>query len=367
MHPILGSRVRMAVYCLAWLPVAVIFAMPLLGHASLASALMHGLLSAYLAALAMLSSYYLCKAMPLKGTHPWVLALTWVLAAAGVGLLWRYGVWLLEWSLGDFVAGFWDGYARIHKPGSMSMVGPFHGALMVLVIAILYLLVVAINYLLIERDRIRDIERSEQEQRVLAREAELKALRAQLNPHFLFNSLNSISALTSIDAKRARQMCVLLSDFLRKSLKLGEQDAVSLAEEVDLVRNYLAIEQIRFGARLEVVLELDPGIGVSRVPPLLLQPLVENAIKHGISQVAEGGVLSLRASRRGDFAEIQVENPVDPDADAPVGLGLGLKQVKQRLEGRFQARTRFESGLFEGRHRVVLIFPLDMESGAEHE
>ena len=227
---------------------------------------------------------------------------------------------------------------------------------------VLYLLTVALHYLLIAMERSREVERSEHEQRVLAREAELKALRAQLNPHFLFNSLNSISALTSIDAKRARQMCVLLSDFLRKSLKLGERASVPLSEELDLLRNYLAIEQIRFGERLRVEIEIDPLTEGAQVPPLLLQPLVENAIKHGISQVAEGGTLTVRTRRFEDFVEVRVDNPVDEDAEAAVGLGLGLRQVKLRLQGRFVDRTRFEAALQGGVHRVTLIFPLETES-----
>jgi LytS/YehU family sensor histidine kinase len=114
---------------------------------------------------------------------------------------------------------------------------------------------------------------------VAARDAELKALKAQINPHFLFNSLNSISALAGIDAARAREMCVRLSDFLRSSLSVGEREAVPLSEELALAHNYLGVEQVRFGGRLRVEQQIAPECESALVPPLLLQPLVENAVK----------------------------------------------------------------------------------------
>jgi LytS/YehU family sensor histidine kinase len=136
---------------------------------------------------------------------------------------------------------------------------------------------------MLAQDRAIEAERKGAELQLLAQESELKALRAQLNPHFLFNSLNSISALTAVDPSRAREMCVLLSDFLRRSLGLGERRLVALREELDLARTYLAIEQIRFGARLKLAWTLDPAAEPALLPTLLLQPLVENAIKHGIA------------------------------------------------------------------------------------
>jgi LytS/YehU family sensor histidine kinase len=188
----------------------------------------------------------------------------------------------------------------------------------------------------------------------------LKALRAQLNPHFLFNSLNSISALTTIDPKRAREMCVLLSDFLRKSLKLGERSMVALSEELDLLRAYLSIEQIRFGSRLVVEWSIAPEAQEIQIPTLLLQPLVENAIKHGIAAIPEGGTITISAARKGGFVEIMLENPVDSDSEHPQGLGIGLKQVKMRLQGRYGPDIFFEAALKDGQHKVLMVFPTEV-------
>jgi LytS/YehU family sensor histidine kinase len=179
-----------------------------------------------------------------------------------------------------------------------------------------------------------------------------------LNPHFLFNSLNSISALTTADPGRAREMCVLLSDFLRKGLRLGERHSVALSEELDLVKNYFAIEQIRFAPRLSVDWEIDGASLQAEIPTLLLQPLVENAVKHGISQLVEGGTVKIKAEAQGENVLIVLENPIDPDAKTPKGLGLGVRQVHQRLIAYFGPGSRMEVNSSNGLHSVKLFFPL---------
>jgi LytS/YehU family sensor histidine kinase len=224
---------------------------------------------------------------------------------------------------------------------------------------LLYLAALTLHYLLDAVERGKLSETREAEFRILAQDAELRALRAQLNPHFLFNSLNSISALTTIDPAKARTMCILLSDFLRGSLRMGEKRLVSLTEEVDLLKAYLSIEQIRFGSRLQVAWELDPDTLAEPIPALLLQPLVENAIKHGIAGLTEGGVVKVISRREGNVLELRVENPVDEDTPVVHGLGIGLRQVRSRLQMRFGERMRFEAGVVEGIHRVKMIFPAD--------
>jgi LytS/YehU family sensor histidine kinase len=226
---------------------------------------------------------------------------------------------------------------------------------------LLYLAAVALSYLMLAQERAVEAERKGADLQLLAQESELKALRAQLNPHFLFNSLNSLSALTAVDPARAREMCVLLSDFLRRSLGLGERKLVALQEELELARAYLAIEQIRFGARLKVDWLIAPETEPALLPTLLLQPLVENAIKHGIASLPEGGTLSIRSTLLEGHVVLAVSNPTDPDSPLPQGLGLGLKQVRQRLMGRFGNRSRFEAAVEDGTHRVTLVFPLETQ------
>jgi len=353
MHPILASRKRLLAYALGWLPFLALQTIQLLLFGwSFTNAFFFSLPGALLAAGLFLTSGYLCRTMPLKTTAPWILGSSLGLASLVMGALWTWlsfqVVALL--SLMSPLAGLADCMPR----GSAVFVG-FMGTG-----SLFYLVTAAMNYVLMAQDQNLESERTEQDLRMLAREAELKALRAQLNPHFLFNSLNSISALTTIDPKRAREMCVLLSDFLRKSLKLGERPMVALSEEIDLLRAYLSIERIRFGARLSVEWSIDAEAEPVLIPTLLLQPLVENAIKHGIAAIPDGGTIAISATRKGGFVEILLENPVDSDAEPPQGLGIGLRQVKMRLQGRYGQDIFFEAALKDGVHKVLMVFPVEV-------
>ena len=348
MHPILCSRARLGTYLLAWTPITAVLVF--IGHGqgwTLLESVVLCLPSCLLAAFLFLSSWYLCKAFPLNGKALARHAVpAWALAAILVANLWAAGVWVLAQGLG-----------QLPRLGALpARVRAATGVLVGMGI-LLYLTTLAVHYLLEAVERGRLAEAKEDELRILAQDAELRALRAQLNPHFLFNSLNSISALTTLDPARARRMCILLSDFLRGSLKLGEKRTVALAEEVELLKAYLAIEQIRFGARLQVDWQIDPLVMDEPIPALLLQPLVENAIKHGIAGLTEGGLVRISARRELDSVALMVENPVDPDLEPPQGLGLGLRQVRTRLQLRFGARMKFEAGIQEGIHRVLMIFP----------
>jgi len=226
-----------------------------------------------------------------------------------------------------------------------------------------YLLSVAFNYALIEQKASQEAQERALESSVRAREAELIALKAQINPHFLYNSLNSISALTSIDPARARDMCVLLADFLRMTLGLGEKPVIPLREELALLEKYCAIEKVRFGNRLQVEREIQKEAEACLLPPLLLQPLVENAVVHGIAQLPEGGIIRLRAVRDAGRVSVRVENTWDPEALATRKNGVGLKNVQRRLEARYGKEAHLEASPEEDTFRVTLYFPAATEEG----
>ncbi len=203
---------------------------------------------------------------------------------------------------------------------------------------LLYLLSLAMSYLLVAFEETREAERRALHGQVLSREAELRSLRAQIDPHFLFNSLHSISALTTVDAAAARRMCLLLAQFLRESLQLGSQDRIPLARELTMVEHFLEVEKVRFGDRLQVRIS-DGDAGSCLIAPLLLQPIVENAVTHGIAHVLAGGTVTISVSRSDALLTIVVENPCDPDRPRRTGTGLGLANVRgpagraARIEG----------------------------------
>ena len=190
---------------------------------------------------------------------------------------------------------------------------------------------------------------------VLAREAELRMLRAQIDPHFLFNCLHSISALTASNAAAARQMCVLLADFLRESLALGSEDRITLARELALVERFLAVERVRFGDRLA---GRDRGAGEAGyclVPPLLLQPLVENAVTHGIAHMLDGGHGERRPPRASAAGcRSRRESVRSRPAAAAPAAGVGLANVRARLTALHGADARFTAGESDGIWRVEM-------------
>jgi LytS/YehU family sensor histidine kinase len=174
-------------------------------------------------------------------------------------------------------------------------------------------------------------KRKEQAER-LARESELVNLRQQLHPHFLFNSLNSISALVGTRPEEARKMVQQLSDFLRGSLKKDDLQMSTFEEELQYLSLYLDIEKVRFGHRLQVDIQSDETIHKMQLPPLLLQPVVENAIKFGLYDTIGDITIRIHTRREQGMLVVEVSNPFDPETAIPQkGTGFGLSSVRRRL------------------------------------
>lgn len=166
----------------------------------------------------------------------------------------------------------------------------------------------------------------------LAKEAELFKLRQQLQPHFLFNSLNSISALTGTQPEKARHMIQQLSDFLRGTLKKDDQQWNNFQEELQYLRLYLEIEKVRFGHRLQTEIIFSEEALLLKIPALLLQPVVENAIKFGLYDTTGEVLISIEAKVENNYLSIMVKNPFDPETSQPLkGTGFGLSSIQRRL------------------------------------
>jgi len=361
MHPLLTRATvagmperttrRLGLYLLSWTPITAILIYLIAKPAGLgwlyATLLVLPLCLIY--AFVCLSAWYSCKAAPIQTTLPRRLFATHTVAAVVVSLLWMEVAKLIAYLL-----------SQIHAFQGLDQKFAPQAPLLFAAGFLLYSLAVASNYVILEIEESRAAQARVLETSILARDAELKALKAQINPHFLFNSLNSISALTSIDAGRAREMCILLADFLRLTLGLGEKALVPLREELELLQRFLAIEKVRFGERLHVDAHIDAQAEACLLPPLLLQPLVENAIIHGIATLPAGGTVRLVAECSGGRLHLSVENSVDPDAPAPRKSGRGLANVRLRLEARYGKDATLRATGEEELFRVAVSLPAEM-------
>lgn len=292
------------------------------------------------------SAYYMCKANPLRERSPVVILVSTLTAAVCAGFFWV------------FLLGMWNGVVESFSAQGIEA-QPQLVALLFSLGVMLYGLLATLNYLLAEFLRARQAEQRELESKLLARNAELRMLRTQIDPHFLFNSLNSISALTSIDAKRARDMTQRLSDFFRQSLGIEAQGKITLEEEVRLIGHFLAIEKVRFGARLGVEQEVQDAALSCLLPPMILQPLVENAVKHGIGGLPEGGVVRIEALCEGSLLKISVENDTDPDTPPRKGNGIGLVNVRERLDAAYGHQANVHCTHENNKYRVALTLPVE--------
>lgn len=186
--------------------------------------------------------------------------------------------------------------------------------------------------------------------------ARLAELQSRIRPHFLFNTLNTALTLVRLDPARAEGVLEDLAELFR--VAIGESaESVSLTEEVELAQRYLDIEQARFGSRLHVSWELDPEAGSARVPPLILQPLVENAVRHGVEPAPEGGVIRVRTRVKLGRAVLSIANSV-PAAPSRPGNGMALKNVRERLRLMHDVAAQFDTRLEADVYRVQIVVPL---------
>ena len=256
------------------------------------------------------------------------------------------------------------GYVWVHFIDSLQLSAPLASiyepwiAGIYSILVLIFLLVATLHYVLIAIEQSREAEKQTLELQLLAQDAELRALRAQIDPHFLFNSLNSISALTTANPEQARTMVILLADFFRNSLDLGSKNRIPLSDELSLIDKFLTIEQVRFGSRLQVKQEIGKETLACKIAPLLLQPLVENAVRHGISQLVEGGTITLKTKLNNHQLIISVANPFDPDYIAKKGTGLGLKNVRSRIQTLYGDDGRINVEKTSDSFKVELSFPM---------
>ena len=221
-----------------------------------------------------------------------------------------------------------------------------------------YILIVLIYYLLMYYFNFIEKINLEAELKTNVKVAELNVLKSQINPHFLFNSLNSISALTISESKKAQEMVLKLSDFLRFSISEKPDTIRSFSEELDNIYTYLDIEKVRFGERLCIKKDIAKKCLDAKIPSLILQPIVENAIKHGVSKSIDNVEIRITADCFHGFLKVQIENDFDQEiAKVKTGNGIGLQNIIQRLKLIFGRDDLISINGENGKFLVTITFP----------
>jgi two-component system, LytTR family, sensor kinase len=347
-HPFTSQRKALVIYIFIWLLIAMgntIF-LHFSREFSLAISVTESLLSVLLFGLLGLIAWYPTTYIPVKKDAPIysvsahivagvVIIAVWLMVTVGIlGVLFgsdnEYAVYLSS-------SVFWRGFVG----------------------AMVYLVLVLVYYLVTYARSLRDRAQAEEKLRTLVKESELNMLKSQINPHFLFNSLNSISSLIMSNPDEAREMIFRLSDFLRYSLKHRESEFVPLEEELVRMKDYLAIEQIRFGDKLQYTMNTPGNCQQVKVPTMILQPLVENAIRHGVYESLDPVSVELACELDEGFLRIELVNDYDADQPSRRGTGVGLQNVSERIRLAYDGKGRMTSSAHNGVFRVTLYIPLE--------
>jgi two-component system LytT family sensor kinase len=223
---------------------------------------------------------------------------------------------------------------------------------------LLYAIVVSFYYLISYYSESQDRALKESELKNLVTQAELKSLKFQINPHFIFNSLNSMSALTEIDPKKAKEMIIKLADFLRYILATNEREKNKLSEELKNIRLYLDIEKIRFEDKFDYSEELEEECYKAEIPNMILQPLFENVIKHAVYETFDKVLLTLKCNFEDGFLKILLVNNFDESSKSRKGAGVGLKNINDRLKLIYRRNDLMEVKKEKGIFSVALFIPV---------
>ncbi len=345
-HPITGNRRSILIYSLVWLMVAATqgllylyvfnFSIPVVVTDALFSSLLFGFMG--------LLAWYPTRYIPFHRQSPFY-SISAHVVAGGVVM----GSWLLL-SIGVLNAIFSSQEDYIEFLNQTVAWRAMLGGL-------IYLVLVLIYYLVSNNQKLQ--ERNQQEERLkgMVRDAELNMLKSQINPHFLFNSLNSISSLTMSNPEEAREMIIRLSDFLRYSLKHRENEYVPLGEELGRMKDYLAIEKVRFREKLLYEFDVDKACEEFPVPTMIFQPLFENAIRHSVYESVDPVSIKFSCVPDEGHMKAVISNDFDPAIPTRKGTGVGLQNVRQRIALAYKEKGTVQWSGNDGVFSVTILFP----------
>jgi sensor histidine kinase YesM len=346
-HPITDNRTRFKAWWLIWLITGSVQSLLLyfLGDCTLRTAVTDGLFSALLFSLIAIGVWYPVTLLVPRNSGIIKVLSNHILIAAIALTVWVLGVKL--------AVGLINGHSNVYEEfwNRWLLLRLGTGLFIYVVIVLSYHLMVSFDNITKKNIREASLEKT-------LRETELLALRSQINPHFLFNSLNSISSLTLEDPALAREMIIKLSDFMRYALSRKEQRYVPLLKELENMRLYLEIEKVRFGNRLICREECEPDSYSVLIPNMILQPLYENAVKHGVYESTEKVEVSILCFMKNEVLTIIIENDFDPEMISQRGTGTGLENVRERLRLAYSGMASLQTSSEQGRFTVKLIIPV---------
>ncbi|MCB8994801.1 MAG: histidine kinase [Bacteroidales bacterium] len=350
-NPITSNRVYLIAYTLVWIIFGIIQAgvLTIVFDTSLNYALTDTLIFVILFFLLGIVMWYPVRYMSISESGVLAAILNHMLLAAFMVFIWISGGYIL---LKLFISD--NSVSLTFLENSL----PYRAVIATLVFALLIML----YYLMVYSENLKQRISNEANLKTLVREAELSALKSQINPHFLFNALNSISSLTMKDGRAARKMIIELSDFLRYSLKYKEKEVTSLEEEIQNISRYLEIEKIRFAERLLFTLNISDGCRNLSLPSMILQPLIENAIKHGVYESIEPVEIIMDCNCDPEYLHISVSNNYDPAFSEKKGNGIGLKNISSRLRLIYGEDNLISYTGQDSVYKVILKIPVRVQS-----
>lgn len=358
MHPFFNSTSKVLVLLVGWL----LFTCSIAGLISISTGarivdcLILFTPLYFLCLIFILPNYYVCRGLPLRQTS-WLT----LLSSQALTLIVVVAMWVFA---GEAYVAFLDNGLESPRWNSL-----FEQSLTInlAIVVLQFEIIVLIHYLFFAMEKTRDLEKAALQQKLLISQAELQTLKATVHPHFLFNSLNTLSNIALSAPEKAHRFCLLIAEFLRYSVAYSKKNSATLGEELEHIQNYLGIERERFGDRLQTQFTIEEEARELVVPPLILFPVVENAIKHGIDSCIEGGLLSISARLNAGMLIIEVTNPVDELGRKLKGTGHGLASVEQRLKNRYGEAAMLKSSRQAGQFTAQIYLPVDQASELNSE
>lgn len=345
-NPIVSNRKILVIYTAIWLSITAgqIGVLYQFYKFSLLISVVDTILYNGFFAAMMLGLWYTIRYLSLDNQSILTLALNHTITEIVVVFTWLFGSSLVcNLILGGSA---YDDFEKNSYPWKLALGGMY------------YMIIVLFYYLSIYYNSFKEKQLNEALLKTLVKESELSLLRSQLNPHFIFNSLNSISSLTIIDPYKAQEMVVKLSTYMRYALKKGEEQMIPLESELEYSKLYLDIEKVRFGDKLLFNMQIGDEALQVKIPSMLLQPLLENAIKHGVYESTEVVHIDFKALVETEYLNIEITNNFDASSPTKKGTGSGLKNTLERLRLIYQEKASMTTFKKDERFIVKIILPI---------